>query len=232
MGCQWYLAMTAAEALGYRGVEKMAWMSCHFSSYSTGLSNLPNSLPPDSLVILDDNTPLSDHDPERIAAQLAGLENMRGLLLDLQRPSRQAPALIDHLKNTLPCPVAVTEAYASDSDCAVFLSGPLNLPLSQAIKPWTGRALWLDIPFGVQTFTVTETGCTASDIQPPDGGAFPHRDDALHCGYRIRTARDHIQFTLHRSPDALPDILSEAQHLGITHALTLHQEFHRPYKSA
>lgn len=225
MGCQWYLAMTGAEMMGYTGMEKAAWLACHFSPYSTGLSNLPQSLPPDSLVILDDSTPLSDHDPERIAAQLAGLENIGGLLLDLQRTSPGYPALIDAITKAMSCPVAVTEPHAGQAACGVFLSPPLNMPLAEAVKPWTGREIWLDVPFGAQTITVTKTGCEVSDIHPPDNWEFPHREDALHCRYQIKTTEDQVQFTLYRSPNDLEPILQQASSLGITKAISLYQEY-------
>ena len=42
-----FLAMTAAEIRGTETLPpKTAWMACHFSPYSTGLSNLPKDLPP------------------------------------------------------------------------------------------------------------------------------------------------------------------------------------------
>ena len=44
-----------------------------FFPYSTGLSNLPKALPPGSMVILDDITPIHGHDAEAIAAQLRPL---------------------------------------------------------------------------------------------------------------------------------------------------------------
>lgn len=66
-----FLAMTAAEIRGTETLpSKTAWMACHFSPYSTGLSNLPKDLPPGSMVILDDITPIHGHDAEAIAAQL------------------------------------------------------------------------------------------------------------------------------------------------------------------
>ena len=66
-----FLAMTAAEIRGTETLPpKTAWMACHFSPYSTGLSNLPKALPPGSMVILDDITPIHGHDSETIAAQL------------------------------------------------------------------------------------------------------------------------------------------------------------------
>ena len=227
MGCRWYLAMTASEMHGYMGSKKIAWMSCHFSAYSTGLSNLPIYLPPDSLVILDDRNPLSDHDPQRIAAQLSGIENMAGLLLDLQQPSNGILDMIHYLHKALSCPVAVTETYAKDTECAVFVSAPLNLPLEDTIKPWQGRQIWLDIPFGMQTFTITKSGCDISPIQPWDDQPFPHREDSLSCSYRMQKASDHICFTLCRKPETITNILSQADALNIPCAISLYQEYLR-----
>ena len=88
-----FLAMTAAEIQGTETLPpKTAWMACHFSPYSTGLSNLPKALPPGSMVILDDITPIHGHDAEAIAAQLRSrLEEIEcsGVLLDFQRPGNQ-----------------------------------------------------------------------------------------------------------------------------------------------
>lgn len=106
-----FLAMTAAEIRGTETLPpKTAWMACHFSPYSTGLSNLPKALPPGSMVILDDITPIHGHDSETIAAQLRprldALE-CSGVLLDFQRPGyEEAELLAGRLSEALPCPWA------------------------------------------------------------------------------------------------------------------------------
>ena len=93
-----FLAMTAAEIRGTETVPpKTAWMACHFSPYSTGLSNLPKALPPGSMVILDDITPIHGHDSETIAAQLRPrLDALKcsGVLLDFQRPGYEEAELL------------------------------------------------------------------------------------------------------------------------------------------
>ena len=67
-----YLAMTAAEFRQNPAISgKIGWMACHFSPYGTGLSNCPTELPPGSMLILNDRTPVCGHDPALIAAQLA-----------------------------------------------------------------------------------------------------------------------------------------------------------------
>ena len=66
-----YLAMTAAEMAGTAPLPRyMAWMACHFSPYSTGLTNLPAKLHQGSLLILNDRTPIHCHDPERVCREL------------------------------------------------------------------------------------------------------------------------------------------------------------------
>ena len=55
-----FLAMTAAEIRGTETLPpKTAWMACHFSPYSTGLSNLPKALPPGSMICYDREFPES-----------------------------------------------------------------------------------------------------------------------------------------------------------------------------
>ena len=71
MGIPHYLAMTAAEFSANMPQKDTAWMACHFSSCSHGLSNLPEELPSGALLILDDSTPMECHDPETVKRQLA-----------------------------------------------------------------------------------------------------------------------------------------------------------------
>ena len=85
-----YLAMTPAE---FNSVSQpppdFAYMACHFSPYGTGLGNLPTVLPPKSLLILNDRTPIKGHDPDLVLETIEQLtENSPcdGLLLDFQRP--------------------------------------------------------------------------------------------------------------------------------------------------
>ena len=93
-----YLAMTAAEFASAPVLpEKLAWMACHFSCYSTGISNLPLTLPKGSMLILNDRTPVSGHDPLRIAQQLQQVVEeleIERVLLDLQRPNCEETARI------------------------------------------------------------------------------------------------------------------------------------------
>ena len=105
MAIRSFLAMTAAEfATAGTLPEYVAWMACHFSPYGTGLTNLPPTLPPGSLLILNDRIPICGHDPERIAGQLlqtAETTQCTGVLLDFQCASEENVRLAEYLISTL-----------------------------------------------------------------------------------------------------------------------------------
>lgn len=227
-----FLAMTAAEIRGTETLPpKTAWMACHFSPYSTGLSNLPKALPPGSMVILDDITPIHGHDSEVIAAQLRhrleGLE-CSGVLLDFQRPGyEEAGLLAEQLAEALPCPVVVSALYGQALNCPVFLPPvPPDASLSDYLAPWHGREIWLEMALDGEIITLTPAGATTSPLLPaaqPSGG---HWDGKLHCHYQIHTDADSARFTLFRTPEDLDALLTEGEALGVTCAVGLYQELH------
>lgn len=230
MAIRRYLAMTAAEIRANSDFPpNIAWMACHFSPYCTGLSNLPKALPPDSLLILDDITPIHGHDPERIALQLsmcAEKLGCRGVLLDFQRPGyEEAAALVTYLTKHLPCPLSVSDLYAGETDCPVFVSAAApSMPLAEHLSPWQGREIWLELARCAQTITLTETGSVCAPL--PCGETFDagFAEENLHCHYRIDTAEDAVTFTLWRSAQDLDALLEEAESTGVTTAVGLYQE--------
>lgn len=230
MATHTYLAMTAAEfAAAAQLPPKAAWMACHFSPYGTGLTNLPSTLPPGSLLILNDRIPICGHDPQRIAQQLRqAAETLRcaGVLLDFQCPEQTAlAALAAHLTSVLPCPVAVSDGYAKELDCPVFLSPcPHHTPLQEHIEAWQSRELWLDLAADAETITLTKEGAV---ILPLPLGEMPgegHRDEGLHCHYRTETGEDFARFTLWRTREDLDSLAKEAEELGIRTLVGLYQE--------
>ena len=202
-----YVAMTSAE-LGRCASPPphIAWMSCQFSSAGSGLSNLPRALPKDSVIILSDQTPICNHDPQTVLKQLLSLAEQftpAGFLLDFQRPGGQQ--MVQQLVKALPCPTAVSEAYAQGLDCPVFLSPkPLCRPLGAAV--WPGRELWLDAPICNQTVTVTAQGTTISDFLPysPIEDGFFHK--GLSVRYWVRLQQDRAVFTLSRGLQQLEQL--------------------------
>ena len=230
MAIRTFLAMTAAEiGEGTSLPPKIAWMACHFSPYSTGLSNRPRSLPPDSLLILNDRTPIHRHDPEVIAAQLAEcVENLQcsGVLLDFQRPNcQETAALAALLPGALPCPVAVSALYAGESGYPVFLPPvPHHTPLADHLAPWQDREIWLELALDGEIITLTESGVAFAPLPSEEALDGGHAEDALHCHYRVELLENAAKFTLWRTPEDLKALLDEAGPLGVSHAVGLYQE--------
>ena len=226
-----FLAMTAAETRNHSVLPpKIAWMACHFSPYGLGLSNLPQRLPPHALLLLDDITPIREHDPQRITEQLLNcLEslNCHGVLLDFQRPDvPETAVLVNHLTQTLPCPVIVSESYASELSCPVFLPPvPPSVALEEYISPWEGRSIWMEIGLTGELLTLTEQGCETVPLPFPNEASEGFPEKALHCHYRIETNEKSARFTLWRTEKDLAALLEEAEGLGISGAVGLYHEF-------
>lgn len=226
MGLPFYLAMTAAEIRCAQSLPaSVAYMACHFSPYSTGLSNLPDVLPPGSILMLNDRIPIHGHDPLRIRTQLwEALEEFScdALVLDLQRPELpEQLSLCGSLVEGLPCPVAVSELYATELDCPVFLSAPqIDCPLAEYIAPYRDREIWLEAAPDARCFTVTKEGCSVHPLSEPPGESCLE-DKALHCRYSFEADKQAARFHLWRTADDLKDIREPR----ITRLIGLYQEF-------
>ncbi len=204
---------------------KIAWMACHFSPNSPGISNIPRRLPEGSLLILDDSAPIQGHEPERVREELTALleaHRCSALLLDFQRPG--AEEMVRTLCKGLPCPVAVSSLYGA------LTRGPVLLPpvhpfrhLEAHIKPWTGRELWLELsPEGCEV-RLDKKGSYAGSWWPD--GPLPFRHEALKCHYRTEVQPGIAVFRGCRTVEDLNELLVEAKRLGVTAALGLWQEF-------
>lgn len=226
-----FLAMTAAEIGTFSPDIPICWMACHFSPYSLRLSNLPRSLPPGSLLMLDDITPIHGHDPDIICRQLeqcVATHSCCGLLLDFQRPENaETAALVEKLTRSLPFPVAVSDLYIAHSRGPVFLPPvPPSVSLSSYLAPWRDREIWLDLSLAGEVLTLTEQGASITPHPFPNEEEMVLFDSDLHCHYRIDMEDDRVCFTLRRSWEDLLELLSEAETLGVTTAVGLYQELH------
>ena len=225
-----YLAMTPAEFLTCPQLpHRVGWMSCHFSSGHDGLCNLPEQLPPDSLLILDDSTPYQSHDPHRILSQLCDVANAlqpKALLLDFQRPHKdELSALTQRVVGDFPCTVVVSSCYAGTLDCPIFLPpSPLWQPLEEYLSPHRGREIWLDAAPVAACVAVTADGAQYAPLMNGVTLEAPQLDSGLHCHYQIKTEETQITFTLERRKENLKTWLSEAQSLGVAAAVGLYQE--------
>lgn len=224
-----FLAMTAAEFASCQAFpDKTGWMACHFSPYGTGISNCPASLPPNSMLILNDRIPICGHDPDRIAEELSQLVDVMkcdSVLLDLQRPDHeQTPDVVRAVRSALSCPVGVSELYAADADCPVFVSSPPpDRELSEHLACWKGREIWLEAATETIQLTVNASGCTTLPLpcEPQDPYFW---DDALCSHYQMQLLDDSAVFTIWRTEEDLSALLQCAADLGVTKSIGLYQQ--------
>lgn len=224
-----YLAMTGSEiAVCKQMPPQIGWLACHFSLSGSGLSNLPKTLPPHTLLILDDSTPFSDHKAEVITGQLLeciSAMEVDAVILDFQRPKdSQVQALTCILQSELPCSVAAPPGYGNP-DGPVFLSPcPPNQPLKEYLMPFQGRKIWLEAALDGMQITMTEKGYRKEAMFFSHVQDFPHKDEMLHCHYRISKTNDAVTFCLQRTWGDLQELLEEAGHWGVTQTVGLWQE--------
>lgn len=223
-----FLAMTAGEMERCPELPPhTAWMACHFSARNQGLSNIPRSLPEGSVITVNDQNPISGHDPKAVERQLRSMIEAfspAAVLLDFQRPGGQE--MVKHLVSTLPCPTGVSELYAGDLSCPVFLAPtPLCRPLTQIAAPWKGRELWLDAPVCTQRVTVTADGAEISPFLPYAPPQTGHFHEGLCVHYQVQPGKDRAVFTLFRGPDELRKWANAGENMGINHFFCLFQEF-------
>ena len=225
-----YLAMTAAEFLTCPQLpHRVGWMACHFAPGHDGLCNLPEQLPPNALLILDDSTPYQSHDPDRILSQLCDAAEAlqpKALLLDFQRPRKdELMALTQRIVSDFPCTVVVSSCYAGTLDCPIFLPpGPLWQPLAEYLSPHRNREIWLDAAPVAAQITVTADGAQYVPLTSRITADTAHFDPKLHCHYQIQTEENQITFTLERRIESIKDWLTEAQLSGVAAAVGLYQE--------
>lgn len=225
-----YLAMTAAEIRVCSDLpKKIAYMACHFSPYGLGLSDLPEQLPPESILMLNDRMPTHRHDPELIASELRqAVENWQcsGVILDFQRSgSPEAAAVAKEVVDTLPCPVCITPEYAHGLTCPVLLPPtPLDTPLDTYLQDYKDRQIWLECACNAQTITVTPSGAVCSPLSQWEPPEKAHQDKKLCCHYVIEAGKDKAVFTLFRTADDLLALMEQARSLGVTCFAGLYQE--------
>lgn len=231
MAIRRYLAMTATE-IGANGekMENLAYMACHFSPYSTGLSNLPGTLPPNAMLILNDRIPICGHDPIRIREQLTQLvqfHNCARILLDFQRPGDATTSLVvQALDAVLPCPVGVSECYAEDFSGPVFLPPvPPDTAMSDYLSPWIGREIWLEESCEGLEIVLSPKGAKSAPLPPalfPEEG---YQDERLHCHYRAQLMEEQAAFHLWRTEEDFESMAQEAESFGITCRVGLWQDW-------
>lgn len=229
MGIPLYQAMTSSE---FQAASKLpthtAWMACHFSPYTTGISNLPRHLPAGSLLILNDRTPIHSHDPKMIIEQLIDIIQQfscSGVLLDFQeKDNPELLQLTSYLSDALPCPVASPVSYAGEKIPVFVPPIPLDCPIRDYLSAWDGKEIWLEAALDGCAITLSEMGAKYHPFSPAALPEPVQADDKLHCHYYIEESEKEVTFFLYRTQNDLRDLLDEAEQLGVTCAVGLYQE--------
>ena len=232
MGLPLYLAMTGAEMRSTSQIPPhFAYMACHFSPYGEGITNIPETLPEKSMLILNDRMPCQGHSPNLTAQQLreaADRLNCESVLLDfVHPPDSESEVMVHAILETLVCPVAVSAGHAERLHCPVFLPPcPLHITMEEYLTPWKGREIWLEAALCQESLRITQSGADCIPQFPPEGLEEGFYDEALCCHYRIGASHDRIAFTLFDTGASLKKKLEQAQTLGVSRAVGLWLELH------
>ncbi len=230
-----YLAMTGQEITQFgRFSSTLCYFACHFSSTSPGLSGLPPTLPANTILCIDDSTPIEKHDPALITTQLRDLlkkQHPIGLLLDFQRPNNpHTPSMIEAILKCSSCPVAVSHIYATEFNCPVFLPPvPLRTDLSAHLRPWSGREIWLELAPDNEIVTISTDRVSIQPVQSIPFDDTYIRDIPLLCHYSIEIKQDCIAFSIGRTAEDLVELQKEAQKLGVSKFIGLWQQLQQFY---
>ena len=223
MFSQVFLAVTARELEAVRP-KRTAYMACHFSAGGSGLSNLPQSLPEGSILLLDDSTPVQGHDPETVVKQLnelASTLSLRAVLLDFQRPTAaESQKMAAYILENCKCTAAVTPAYAKVGFPVFLPPPPVNKSLKEYLKPW--NKVYLELYAEGLEITVTKEGSRFSPIS--SASPLPLADKRLHCHYGVTVFPGKAVFTLSRSREDLSALARESEELGVLGVVGLYRE--------
>lgn len=224
MEIRWYPAMTAEEIAQMQiPPEHYAWMAAHFDPKGTGLMDLPETMPENGLLILNDEIPYSGQDGERICTALKVFsENQKiyGILLDFQRPVQAAlKEIIKQIVASVPCPVAAAESYGIRGIIPFIPMPELTQPPEEYFRSRKGS--WLEVYKQAKTYRINCTGCDAVNGKPSSRGLS---DSALCVHYDTVVNADYADFTLWRDTEDHRRVLEIAQAAGIDTAVGLYQE--------
>lgn len=180
-------------------------------------------------MILNDRTPIHRHDPERIYEALEGLtaaSGCPGVLLDFEtKKIPEAASLARYLEEKLTCPVIVCASYATEKSAVFLPPVPLDMPLSDYLKPWQGREIWLDTALDALEIRLTEQGASRVPVFWEAPRDTDRTDARLHCRYRVALEENCARFTLYRTRETVEEMLQEAEASGVTAAVGLYQEW-------
>ena len=207
----------------------IARMGCTFDPDGPGLLGLPEAIPPDGMLLVDDRHPVGNHDPALVAQALAETVDrlgIDGILLDFERPpTSPSLAMAACIAQALPCPVGMPPAYGAALDSPLFLSPcPPHVPMEEYLKPWHHREIWMEARMLRQTITVTPEGTVYGIPSPADNLTGGYFDNLLRCQCITKITDDNVIFTLYDTPETLR---KKWNHPTISRAIGLYQDWYR-----
>lgn len=226
-----YLAMTAAD-FSSPLPERAAWMAVHFSVADRGISNVPASLPPGSLVILNDQIPWNGHSSGLICSGMVDLllkTGAEGLLLDFERPAlpetRELVRSLALCCEAIGCPVAMPPAYLSRVPSAVFLP---PLPCRVAPELPENREVWAELSPTALRAVIGAEGTALEEADPwsvlREAERHPvFREPELGCMYFSRARGTEVEINLFDTRETLMEKL--CRYPQITRAVGSYREW-------
>ncbi len=193
--------------------------------FAPGFS-LPPTFTPETLPVLIDRHPCSADTATNALRQLTPLlgSQTTGILLDFQQDP--TPPILDFLRSlrqVAACPLAVPPEFFQ-GEGFVFLPpiSPDTLP-AQALAPWQGTGIFLDISPSPTELCLTASGCQISPTQIPEKEGL--QDTALFCHYTVSLQPGKASFTLWRTREDAAALCRQVDTLGVHACVTLWQEW-------
>lgn len=220
MGSIQYPVVTAEDFSCFPpGEQPIAWLGMHFSPQDSSITAVPSSLPPNSILILDDRVPPPEQGCGKLLLQLEsiiGRLSPEGVYLDFQRPGLSSSRRFSEaFRERFPALTAVSHYYADKSSPIVVLPPPpLYQDLQKFIEPWQGHTVWVEQAPTEWKLTVTEKG-----MKPLETAISAHSHGnycpVLCSYYSIQTSTDRAVFTLWTTEESLRSQSQLLQALGV-----------------
>lgn len=220
MAIKFYLAMMAEEISDFPDLPENSAFIYHI--YPDIFQEIPMS----GIAVLTDFFPVQP-DLAQSVAQWIRQWSCEAVVLDFQNPKyEEAEGFVRLLQTYVSCPVVVSEIYAAQMDCPVFLPPlPHHKSLKDHLTPWQGREIWMDLSPLPEQLLLTQQGCSSHyDFSLPPCCPV-HENAHLHCHYSITLEEGCAAFTFWRTDDDLTALLQELEEAGVHHAIGLHQEW-------
>lgn len=181
-----------------------------------GVSHFPKGMP---LLLTDEGCPLLP-DPASVCEKI---KTAPWVLLDFEQCA--SPEVIRWAADfaaCAPCPVAVAQVLADHRSGPVFLPPPpLDMPLSEYLRPFREREVWLEASLQAITIVLSARGTEVSQGQPTGEAIY---DPELACMYHAEASPDALRFTLFDTKQTLRQKAQLALELGVKRILCFDHE--------